>query len=72
MDTADHQTRMQELMKIREVRALKQEITHLTREQLKQILRDKGWNARGNLAVKRDRTLRAKAKEAGLEHGIVP
>ena len=35
MDTADHQTRMQELMKIREVRALKQEITHLTREQLK-------------------------------------
>ena len=72
MDTAEHKKRMQELMRIREVRALKEEITHLTREQLKQILRDQGWNARGNLAVKRDRTLRAKVKEAGLEPGIVP
>ena len=72
MDTADHKTRMQELMKIREVRALKQEITHLKREQLKEILRDQGFNARGNLAVKRDRTLRAKVKEAGLEPGMVP
>ena len=57
MNTADHKTRMQELMKIREVRALKQEITRLTTKQLKQILRDKGFNARGNLAVRRDRTL---------------
>ena len=73
MDTVDHKTKMQELMKIREVRALKEEITRLTtKQQLKQILRDKGLNARGNLAVRRDGTLRAKVREAGLEPGMVP
>ena len=40
MDTAEHKLRIPELMKIREVRALKQEITRLTTKQLKQILRD--------------------------------
>ena len=41
MDTAEHKLRIQELMRIREVRALKQEITRLTTKQLKQILWDK-------------------------------
>ena len=72
MNTADHKTRMQELMKFREVRALKQEITRLTTKQLKQILRDKGFNARENLAVRRDRTVRVKVREVGLEPGTVP
>ena len=72
MDTADYKNKMQELMNVREVQALKQEITRLTTKQLKQILRDKGLNAQGNLAVTCDRTLRAKVREAGLEPGMVP
>ena len=72
MDTADHKTKMQELMKIREVRALNKEITCLTAKQLKQILMDKRLNARGNLAMRRDRTLRTKVREAGLEPEMVP
>ena len=72
MDTADHKSKMQELIKIRVVRGLNLEIIRLPVKQLKQTLREKRLNTRGSLEVKQDRMLRANVKEAGLEPEMVP
>ena len=72
MDTVDHQIKMKELMKIREVEALNREILRLTLQRLKRKLREEQLSTRGDRGVQHDRLLRADIRGAGLELGRVP
>ena len=55
MDTVDHQIKMKELMKIREVEALNREILRLTPQKLKHKLREEQLSTRGDRGVQQDR-----------------
>ena len=72
MDTVDHQSKMKELMKIREVEALNLEILRLTPQKLKRKLREEQLSTRGDRGVQQDRLLRTGIRGAGLELGRVP
>ena len=72
INTVDHQIKMKELMKIREVEALNREILRLTPQKLKRKLREEQLSTRGDRGVQQDRLLRAGIRGAGLELGRVP